>query len=265
MPEIVANGLTFHYQIQGKENGPVVVLINGLLTDLSSWNGHLTYYTDNFCVLTYDCRGQGGTDKPDDGPYPPRLHAEDLHALLDELNIQKAALVGVSSGGCVALSFAARWPERVSALVVANGYARADTAMQVKLNSWLSGMAAGGGPLRFDVSSPWIWGATFLNENFEALKPFREKGSALPVCAARHLIEGAMDHDVASELPNITCPTLLMTGDEDVLTPLSYSHAIQRRIAGSRIAVLERAGHCMFLERVGAFARTAADFLKENL
>jgi 3-oxoadipate enol-lactonase len=265
MPEIQANGLAFHYQWQGREDGPAVVLINGLLTDLSSWNGHLPYYTDKFHLLTYDCRGQGGTDKPDNGPYPPRLHAEDLKALLDALNVPKVALVGVSSGACVALDFAARWPERVTALVSANGYAKADTVMQVKLTSWVNANAIGGGPLRFDVSSPWIWGATFLNNNFEALKPFREKGSTLPVYAVRNLIEGAKDHDVLEQLPNITCPTLLMTGDEDVLTPLSYSHAIQRRIAGSRLVMLENAGHCMFLERVSRFAEVASGFLAESL
>jgi 3-oxoadipate enol-lactonase len=265
MPEMQANGLTFHYQWQGREDGPTVVLINGLLTDLSSWNGHLSYYTDKFHLLTYDCRGQGGTDKPDDGPYPPRLHAEDLKALLDGLNIPQAALVGVSSGACAALDFASRWPQRTTALVSANGYGKADTIMQVKLTAWVNAMAAGGGPLRFDVSSPWIWGATFLNNNFEALKPFREKGSTLPIYAARHLIEGGMDHDVLEQLPNVTCPTLLMTGDEDVLTPLSYSHAIQRRIAGSRLVMLENAGHCMFLERVSRFAEVASGFLAESL
>ena len=257
--------LHIHYQWQGKEDGPVLVLINGLLTDLSSWNGHLAAYTDNFRVLTYDCRGQGQSDKPEAGPYRPEDHAEDLKHLLNSLNIQSAALLGVSNGACIALQFAVRWPERVTALVLANGYGQADTALKVKLNSWLAGMNAGGGPLRFDISSPWIWGATFLNKNFEALKPFREKGSTLPVYAVRNLIAGGMEHDVLEQAATITCPTLLMTGDEDVLTPLSYSHALQRRIAGSQIVMLREAGHCMFLEQPAAFTRAAAAFLVRNL
>ncbi|HWI61073.1 MAG TPA: alpha/beta fold hydrolase [Symbiobacteriaceae bacterium] len=257
--------LHIHYQWQGKEDGPVLVLINGLLTDLSSWAGHLAAYTDKFRVLTYDCRGQGQSDKPEAGPYRPEEHAQDLKELLDSLGLERVALLGVSNGACVALQFAVRWPERVTALVLANGYARADTAIQVKLNSWLAGMAAGGGPLRFDISSPWIWGASFLNRNFEALKPFREKGSALPVYAVRNLIAGGMEHDVLDLCPNITCPTLLLTGDEDVLTPLSYSHEIQRRIPGSQIVMLREAGHCMFLEQPAQFTKAAADFLGRNL
>lgn len=265
MPEIHANGITLHYRWQGRMDGPVLVLINGLLTDLSSWNGHLPHLTPHFRVLIYDCRGQGLSEKPDEGPYTPRLHADDLKGLLDGLGIEKAALLGVSSGACVALSFAARWPERVSALVLANGYGVADTAMQVKLNSWLRAMEVGGGPLRFDVSVAWIWGASFLNNHYEALKPWREKGTALPAHAVIHLIRGAMEHDVLEQARNITCPTLLMTGDEDVLTPLSYSRALQERIAGSQVVVLKQAGHCMFLEHVDEFSQVAADFLRQAL
>lgn len=261
MGDLVVNGLKLHYQWQGNERGPVLVFVNGLLTDLSSWNGHLPYFTERFHCLTYDCRGQGGSDKPDGPPYTPFIHAEDLAGLLDGLGVTKAAILGVSSGACAALAYAAAHPERVSALILANVYGRADTAMQVKLNSWDSAMLAGGGPLRFDVSSPWIWGASYLNEHFEALKPWREKGTALPIQAAHNLIRGAMEFDVLEQAPNVTCPTLLMTGDEDLLTPLSYAHALQRRISGSRIAMLEEAGHCMFLERTGRFCEVAAEFL----
>ena len=265
MPRVLANGLMLNYQWQGKEDGPVLVLVNGLLTDLSSWNGHLPAFVERFRVLTYDCRGQGGSEKPEAGPYRPEEHAMDLKALLDELGVQRCAILGVSNGGCVALQFAVRWPQRCSALVLANTYGRADTALKVKLGSWLSGMAAGGGPLRFDISSPWIWGASYLNTNFEALRPWREKGSALPVFAVEYLIRGGMEHDVLELAGNITCPTLLMCGDEDLLTPLSYSHALQRRIRGSQVVVLEQAGHCMFLEQPVRFREVAAEFLCRHL
>lgn len=259
------NGLMLHYQWQGPADGPVLVLINGLLTDLTSWNSHLPFLTKQFRVLTYDCRGQGGSAKPESGPYTAAVHARDLQALLAELGVEQAALLGVSSGACIAMQLATWEPERATALVLANGYGRADTMMKVKLNSWLAAMAAGGGPLRFDIATPWVWGATFLNSHFEALKPFREKGSNLPIHAARNLIAGAAEHDVLDYLPTITCPTLILAGDEDLLTPLSCAHEVQRRIAGSRICMLERAGHAMFLEQPARFAQEAAAFLQAVL
>lgn len=265
MPAIESNGIMVNYRWQGKEDGPVLVLVNGLLTDLSSWAGHLDAYTDTFRVLTYDCRGQGGSDKPVEGPYLPEQHTADLKGLLDGLGLEKVALLGVSNGGLIAMRFAARYPERVTALVLANTYGRADVALQVKLQSWLSAMEAGGSAVRFDVSLAWIWGASFLNRSYEALKPWREKGSAIPAHAANNLIEGGKHHDLLEQLPNITCPTLLMVGDEDVLTPLSYSHEMQRRIPGSRIVMLREAGHCMFLEQTARFKETASAFLREAL
>jgi len=263
MPTLTANGISINYQWQGKEDGPVLVLVNGLLTDLSSWNGHLDAYTDHFHVLTYDCRGQGGSEKPEVGPYLPEDHTADLIGLLDGLGLSKVAVLGVSNGGLIAMRLAALQPERVTALVLANTYGRADTALQVKLQSWLSAMAAGGSAVRFDVSLAWIWGASYLNKAYEALKPWREKGSAIPIHAANNLIEGGKHHDVLEILPNITCPTLLMVGDEDVLTPLSYSHEMQRRIAGSRLVMLKEAGHCMFLEQTARFKQVASAFFKE--
>ncbi|MFZ5816109.1 MAG: alpha/beta fold hydrolase, partial [Bacillota bacterium] len=259
------NGINLHYQWQGREDGPVLVLINGLLTDLTSWAGHLDAYIDHFRVLTYDCRGQGGSEKPEAGPYRTEQHTADLTALLDGLGVERAALLGVSNGALIAMRFAALHPHRAAALVLANAYGRADVAMQVKLQSWLSAMAAGGPPVRFDVSLAWIWGASFLNRSYEALKPWREKGSAIPVHAAANLIEGAMHHDVLEILPNIACPTLIMVGDEDVLTPLPYSHELQRRIAGSRLLMLEQAGHAMFLEQTARFKEAASAFLREAL
>lgn len=265
MAELLVNGLTLRYEWHGLRDGPVLVLINGLLTDLTSWSQHLPALTGRWRVLTYDCRGQGGSDKPEAGPYTPALHADDLEGLLDGLGVEEAALLGVSSGGCIALQFAVRHPDRVKALVLANTYGRADTTMKVKLNSWASGMRAGGGPLRFDVATPWVWGATFLNRTYEALRPFREKASGFPAHAVLNLIEGAMEQDALEQAAGLRCPTLLMVGDEDLLTPPSYSRELQQRIAGSRLVMLENAGHAMFLEQPDRFAAMAAEFLGETL
>lgn len=253
--------LEMSYTWHGRTDGPVLVLINGLLTDQTSWKAHLPFFTDTFRVLTYDCRGQGGSAKPEGPGYSPALHAEDLRELLDSLGVEKAALLGVSSGGAIALSFAVGQPRRVSAMVVANAYGRADTAMQVKLNSWASAMETGGSPLRFDVATPWVWGATFLQRNYEGLRPFREFAGTIPVHAVLNLIRGAAEHDLLDGLARVTCPTLLMTGDEDLLTPVSYSREMQLRIRDSRLVTLEQAGHAMFLEQPQRFARVAAEFL----
>jgi 3-oxoadipate enol-lactonase len=265
MPTLLANGIDMYYEWEGLENGPVLVMINGLLTDLSSWNHHVKVFTPNFRVLRYDCRGQGGTEKHQAGSYIPALHARDLEALLHSLGVDKASFLGVSSGGCIALQYAVRNPGRVTALVLANTYARADTALRVKLNSWAAAMQTGGGPLRFDVATPWVWGASFLERNYQALRPFREHAGGLEPHGVLALIHGAMEHDLEDQASVITCPTLLLAGDEDLLTPISYSQVLHRCIAGSQLQIFDQAGHAMFLEQAQRFASTVTDFFQASL
>ncbi len=105
--------------------------------------------------------------------------------------------VGLTNGRAALLHFAADHPDRVRALAAADAYAYADLLMQAKLGSWVAAMAAGGAPLRFDVATPWVWGARFLDEDRAALLEFRDKGTGMPVAAAVSLIEGAMRGQVA--------------------------------------------------------------------
>ena len=112
------NGTTLHFEQTGR--GRDVVLIHGLASNLAFWMfSALPYLRLSFRVTLYDLRGHGASDMPD-AHYRAEDMAEDLLALLDALNISRAHLVGHSFGGLVALHLAARWPERVTRLVVAD-------------------------------------------------------------------------------------------------------------------------------------------------
>ena len=97
------------YRLEGE--GPPVVLLNGIFQRLESWDPVLPHLT-GFTLLRYDMRGQGESEAPE-GPYPPRAHAEDLLALLDEAKLSRPALVGLSNGGSVAVGAALRAPGRL--------------------------------------------------------------------------------------------------------------------------------------------------------
>jgi pimeloyl-ACP methyl ester carboxylesterase len=116
-----ANGLTFHVQQAG--DGPDVVLIHGLTGDMSIWFLARTLATlsESFRATAYDLRGHGYTDAPADG-YTSLDHARDLLALLDELEIPRARLVGHSFGAVIAAHAAAIAPERVEAIVLSDPY-----------------------------------------------------------------------------------------------------------------------------------------------
>jgi len=121
MPKTTANGLTFHYQQAG--DGPDVVLIHGLTGDLSIWflSRTLAALAENFRATAYDLRGHGYTEAPETG-YTSLDHAGDLLALLDELQIRRAKLIGHSFGAVIAAHAAILAPERVDALILSDPY-----------------------------------------------------------------------------------------------------------------------------------------------
>ncbi len=122
MPKHSARGLQFHVQRRGHD-GPDLVLIHGLTGDLSIWFlcKAMDILSETYRVTTYDLRGHGYSDSPPSG-YTSADHAEDLIALLDELEIPRARLVGHSFGAVIALHTAVLDPERVEALVLSDPY-----------------------------------------------------------------------------------------------------------------------------------------------
>ena len=258
----MANGVELYYEWHGPQDAPVVVFVNGLLTDTTSWAAHLPLFTDRYRCLVYDCRGQGRSSKPDQ-PYVPTLHAADLAALCETIGIGSALFVGLSNGGIALLYFAADHPVLVRALAVSGVFAHADALQQAKLRSWATAMAAGSAPLRFDVSMPWVWGARFLSDNVERVMKFRDRALLMPEEAAINLIRGAMDHDARPVLPRVSAPTLVLVGEEDLLTPRWLAEDVVRRLPRARLEVLAGGGHGVALEDPNAFSERVLAFFAE--
>jgi len=260
VPLASVNGVELYHEWHGSEDAPVIVFVNGLLTDSSSWTPHLPAFTERYRCLVYDCRGQGRSSKPDE-PYRPTLHAADLGALCDALGIERAFFVGLSNGGTALLYLAAERPELVRALVVSGVFAHADPLQQAKLRSWATAMETGSAPLRFDVSMPWVWGARFLSANHDRVMKFRDRALLMPQRAAINLIRGAMDHDASAALPRVTSPALVLVGAEDVLTPRWLAEDLVQQLPNARLEVLSGGGHAVALEDPELFcARVLAFF-----
>lgn len=261
MPKIPINDIEIYYDFKGNPDGPTLVFVNGLLTDTASWNGHLPFFQERYRCLVYDCRGQGQSSKPNH-VYETHMHATDLAALVEALGIERATFIGLSNGGAAVLDYAAAHPERVEAVVVSGAYAYVDTILRVKLTSWVKAMEYGGSPLRFDIATPWVWGGRFLEENYEGLLPYREKGANMPLEWAMNLVKGAMVHDVRDRLPLIQAPTLVVVGEEDILTPPKLAQYIADRVPGGELYIHAGRGHASALEDVPGWSNAVLDFLQ---
>src|SRR5919107_6105660 len=95
------NGIVLHNQVLGQDDGPVLVFVNSLGSDFRIWQEVVPAFADRFRVVLYDKRGHGLSDAPP-APYSIDDHTDDLLALLDDLGISRAALVGLSMGGMIA-------------------------------------------------------------------------------------------------------------------------------------------------------------------
>jgi pimeloyl-ACP methyl ester carboxylesterase len=109
------DGTAIRYAISGEGNGPPIALIHSLAMDRHFWSPVVERMKPSATLLSYDCRGHGGSDKPA-GPYTIELFADDLHDLLDHVGWASAIVAGASMGGSVALGFTAKYPARLSGL-----------------------------------------------------------------------------------------------------------------------------------------------------
>jgi 3-oxoadipate enol-lactonase len=142
---VKANGLVIHYLDQGRRAGPPLVFINSLGTDFRIWNEVAEILAPDFRIVTYDKRGHGlsesGPDKNDMADY-----ARDLAALLDQVGVGRATIVGLSIGGLIAQELYRQSPERVAALVLCDTAAKIGTDEVWDQQSLKSSAAA---------SNPW--------------------------------------------------------------------------------------------------------------
>jgi 3-oxoadipate enol-lactonase len=264
----VAAGTELYYQQGGVTRDEAVVFINGLTMDTSSWRAVEQGFADTYTTLRYDCRGQGESSKPK-GPYTPLQHAADLKALLDALELRKVHLVGLSNGGLISAILAGELaisePERILSVTTIDSFVRVDPMLRVILDSWKAALETGGSGLRFDVATPWVWGHSFLGKYTAEVRAFRDKAAAADPAVVGYLIDGLREFtDARKSLRAYEGPLLAVVGQEDILTPLRYSHEIVEWARHGMLVTLDAAGHAAPVERPEAVVRVVRGFIERR-
>jgi|tagenome__1003787_1003787.scaffolds.fasta_scaffold20956981_4 3-oxoadipate enol-lactonase len=244
-------------RIDGPADAPVLVLSNSLGTTLALWDPQMPALTEHFSVLRYDHPGHGL------GSPRPVSSVEELgHGVLEILDghgIGRVSFCGLSLGGAVGQWLAMHAPGRIDRLVLACGSARFG-----KPESWrarIETVRAGGVEAVADaVLAIWFTPET-RRDSPELVRAYRE----MMVSAEREGYAGCCEAlarwDPGDELAGIRSPTLVIAGSEDAATPPDQGAALQRRIPGARLSVLQGAGHLANLEQPDAFTRLLVDHL----
>lgn len=261
MPIHVLDDVALHYELAGE--GPPIVLINALTMDATGWRAQVRAFSTCYTVLTYDCRGQGQSSQPDQD-YRIEQHAEDLHRLVLGIGFRRLHVVGLSLGGMIAQAFAAKYPAQTGALVLCSTASRIEPALERFLKTWARILEVGGGELASDMAEPLLFSEWYLREHGEVLKGLRAHVARQPVAALAHLARGALGCDLDGQSELIQAPTLVVAGEEDLLTPLRHARRLAERIHGARLMVLPACGHVMPLERPALFNEAVIQFLRRH-
>lgn len=250
---VLANGIRFRCRIDGLEDGPWLVFINSLMTDLTLWDQQVAAFSNRFRILRYDHRGHGGTAVPSADCSFDEL-VDDAIALFDEIGIDRAVLVGISMGGVTALRFAARYPERVSHLAICDCQAvppaggaerwqeRIDTAEA-------NGMAA----LARATVGRWF-APDSLAAGIPAIAAIEAMIATTPLSGFVRCARALQSYDFQGDLDLIACPTLMLAGALDANMPDTMRRMAERAHKANFHEIAE-AGHLPNVERPRDFDR----------
>jgi pimeloyl-ACP methyl ester carboxylesterase len=236
--------------------GAPIVLLHPFPLSRDSWAGLSEALAARHRVIAIDARGFGET--PPSARFSIADLADDVATLLTELGLERAALLGMSMGGYTALAFAARHPRRLAALALCDTRAAADSSDVRAARAAAIDVIRDAGPTAYLVASlPRLLSpgapAALANE----LRARAETRAASLIAG----IEALRDRpDRSGELDAIRCPTLLVCGEADQVTPVAEMRGMAEAISGSTFTVVPEAGHLCHVEAPEAFERALAPF-----
>ena len=263
MRRIQINNIELAYTDTGA--GRPIVLIHGYPFNRSLWTEQISALSNSYRIIAPDLRGFGDSDASQD-PSTMNQLAADVAALMDHLDIARATICAVSMGGYVALAFYKQFPSRVRALVLADTRAQADTeeAKQTREQQAEKALSEGMAGIA-DAMLPKLLTPETVSKRPEIVKFVRDMMlQTKPEGAAAALRGMAKREDQTGLLPKITVPTLILVGAEDAITPVADSEKMHHAIEGSRLVVLDHAGHVSNLERTQQFNDALLEFLTQS-
>src|SRR5215472_17166439 len=244
------DGVGIHYEVAGPAGATPVLLTHGFSSSRQMWEPNLLALAGSRQVITWDLRGHGLSDSPDDPAlYSEALSVEDMTAVLDAAGVDRAVVGGLSLGGYLSLAFHLVHPDRVAALMLFDtgpGYRRAEAREEWNRRVERTASAFESRGLDALTGSPEVARTTHR--------------SPAGLARAARGIMAQRDSRVIDSLPTIAVPALVVVGARD--TPfLAAADYMAGKIPGAVQVVIDGAGHASNVDRPEAFDRAVLEFL----
>ena len=260
MYRITSDDAEICYDVTG--SGPPVVLLHPFPADHELWHPIAQMLASRYRLIMPDLRGHGESALGN-GSATMQKHASDIARIMDAAGADRAPLIGVSIGGYAIFEFWRRFRDRVTALVLCNTKAQADTpeARANRLQTTDDVLQRGTGPF-FESMIPRLLGETTRGSRPDlvegALRMMRKMSAEGVAGVQRGMAERP---DSVPTLKTITVPTLIITGDEDIMTGLPNAELMKQNISGSQMKVVAQAGHYSPWEQPEEVGRLLRQFL----
>jgi 3-oxoadipate enol-lactonase len=248
-------------------SGWPVVLLHAFPFCADMWRPELERVPEGWRFIAPDLRGFG----PDAAAGTARLTLDDMAAdvelLLDRIEVERAVIGGLSMGGYVTFALFRRAPERFSGMILADTRPQADTpGGRSGRRKLIESAQTGGSTAVADSMLPKLLGRTSKARRPALMPQVRQMVEREGVEGIIAALEAMLSRpDSTPDLARIACPTLVIVGDEDELTPPADAELMQNHITRSRLVVLPEVGHLSNLEAPDGFTLAVTDFLASNL
>lgn len=265
MPRVHTGELSLYYVESGA--GEPVVFVPGLGTDHTVWGYQTRALSRSFHCIAVDPRDAGRSDQAADG-YTIAEMARDVVGLLDALGIVAAHLVGWSMGSAISQEVALSRPERVRSLTLVATYHEGDPRATERHEALAYVRRTLGLEAFQRVTFPWSFSfRSYLRPGF--IDEIRRRAMEYPYQqtqeAYERQVQATLAHETRGRLGGITAPTLILVGEEDILTPPQrFAEAVAGEIPGSSLVVLPRMAHSLLAEAPEAVTEVLEAFLKTH-
>jgi 3-oxoadipate enol-lactonase len=247
-----------HSQLDGPETAPVLMLSNSLGTALDMWDDQMPALAEHFRVVRYDLRGHGRSPAPP-GPYSIEELAGDALELLGRLGLERVRFCGASLGGMTGMWIAINSPDRIDRLVLC-----CTSAHIPPRERWLDRAATvreQGMDAVAEASVERWFTPALRRRQPETVERFERALGEIDPEGYAGCCEAIAEIDLRSELPKISAPTLVITGEDDLSTPPDHGRLIAEQVEHGDCLLLSPARHLANVERVDEVNRALLDHL----
>ena len=258
------------YKIDGEisDDKEIIIILNGIMMSTLSWEIFVEPFSKNNTLIRFDMFDQGQSSKLDED-YTQEIQVELLKNLLDFLEVKNVNIVGISYGASVALQFAAEYQNYINKLIIANVVAKTSPWLKAIGDGWNEVAKSRNGLAYYNISIPYIYSPQFYTSNLTWME--ERKKMLIPLFsnevfldAMVRLTKSAETHDVVESLKLIKTKTLILSSEEDYLTPVFEQVYIDKMLPNSNLVIIPECGHASMYEKPELFTSITLGFINNN-